>query len=70
MEVFTELVQLTGLYHITWRMLVMWVVCGILLWLAVKKNFEPLLLVPIAFGAVFANLPTEGMINLPAGEAS
>jgi oxaloacetate decarboxylase beta subunit len=65
MEVISELVQLTGIYHITWRMVVMWGVCGLLLWLAVKKGFEPLLLVPIAFGAVFANLPTEGMVNLP-----
>lgn len=70
MEVISELVQLTGIYFITWRMLVMWVVCGLLLWLAVKKGFEPLLLVPIAFGAVFANLPTEGMVNLPSEEAA
>ncbi len=70
MEVLSELVQLTGLYHLTWRMIAMWVVCGILLWLAVKKNFEPLLLVPIAFGAMFANLPTEGMVNEPIGEAA
>lgn len=68
-EVLSELIQLTGIYHITWRMVVMWGVCGILLWLAVKKNFEPLLLVPIAFGAMFANLPTEGMVNVPLGEA-
>ena len=70
MEVLSDLVQLTGIYHITWRMVVMWGVCGILLWLAVKKGFEPLLLVPIAFGGVFANLPTEGMINVPTGETS
>lgn len=69
MEVLNDLVQLTGLTHITWRMIVMWGVAGILLWLAVRKNFEPLLLVPIAFGAVFANLPTEGMVNLPVGES-
>jgi oxaloacetate decarboxylase beta subunit len=70
MEVISELVQLTGIYLITWRMLVMWGVCGLLLWLAVKKGFEPLLLVPIAFGAVFANLPTEGMVNEPTAEAA
>jgi len=69
MEVLNDMVQLTGLTHITWRMIVMWGVAGILLWLAVRKNFEPLLLVPIAFGAVFANLPTEGMVNLPVGES-
>nr|WP_322090741.1 sodium ion-translocating decarboxylase subunit beta [Caenispirillum salinarum] len=46
-------------------MLVMWVVIGVLLYLAVFKNFEPLLLVPIAFGALLANLPTQGLINPP-----
>jgi oxaloacetate decarboxylase beta subunit len=44
-------------------MAVMWVVCAILLYLGVHKKFEPLLLVPIAFGALLANLPTEGMIT-------
>ncbi|MBC2593000.1 sodium ion-translocating decarboxylase subunit beta [Ruficoccus amylovorans] len=46
----------------------MWGVVGVLLYLAVRHNFEPLLLVPIAFGALLANLPSEGMINKPAGE--
>ncbi|MGJ8640361.1 MAG: sodium ion-translocating decarboxylase subunit beta [Opitutaceae bacterium] len=47
-------------------MLVMWAVVGVLLYLAVYKKFEPLLLVPIAFGAILANLPTQGIINQPA----
>lgn len=41
----------------------MWVVVGILLYLAVFKKFEPLLLVPIAFGTLLANLPTEGIVE-------
>ncbi|MBK1880576.1 sodium ion-translocating decarboxylase subunit beta [Pelagicoccus mobilis] len=45
----------------------MWLVAGGLLYLAVFKKFEPLLLVPIAFGALLANLPTQNMINSPAG---
>nr|WP_319801769.1 sodium ion-translocating decarboxylase subunit beta [Rhodobium gokarnense] len=49
-------------------MAVMWVVVGVLFYLAVYRKFEPLLLVPIAFGALLANLPTEGLINAPAGE--
>ncbi len=62
------LLQNTGLTLITWQMLVMWVVVATLLYLAVKKGFEPLLLVPIAFGALLANLPTEGILNVPVGE--
>jgi len=56
----------TGFGYLDWRMLVMWAVVGVLLYLAVYKKFEPLLLVPIAFGAILANLPTQGIINKPA----
>lgn len=56
----------TGFFYVDWRMLVMWLVVLILLYLAVFKQFEPLLLVPIAFGALLANLPTEGVTNKPA----
>lgn len=56
----------TGFFYIDWRMIVMWFVVAGLLYLAVKKNFEPLLLVPIAFGALLANLPTRGLVNEPA----
>lgn len=55
--------QLTAFSSVTWQMAVMWAVCAILLYLGVHKKFEPLLLVPIAFGALLANLPTEGMIT-------
>ncbi len=64
----TQLFENTGLGDITWQMLVMWVVVAVLLYLAVKKGFEPLLLVPIAFGALLANIPTEGILNVPQGE--
>lgn len=56
----------TGIFYLDWRMAVMWAVVAILLYLAVYKEFEPLLLVPIAFGALLANLPTEGVTNKPA----
>jgi carboxybiotin decarboxylase len=55
--------ETTGFDDLTWQMLAMWVVVGVLLYLAVAKNFEPLLLVPIAFGALLANLPTEGILE-------
>ncbi len=53
----------TGFALLTWKMLVMWAIAGVLLYLAVAKGFEPLLLVPIAFGALLANLPTRGVIT-------
>lgn len=54
----------TGFQLITWKMLVMWAVACLLIYLAVAKGFEPLLLVPIAFGALIANLPTRGVITI------
>ncbi|HYD70530.1 MAG TPA: sodium ion-translocating decarboxylase subunit beta [Azospirillum sp.] len=51
-------------------MVAMWAVVAGLLYLAVWRNFEPLLLLPIAFGALLANLPTEGVVNPPTAEAA
>jgi len=68
---FSAFFQLTAFSLVTWRMVVMWGVCGLLFYLAVRRGFEPLLLVPIAFGALLANLPTEGMVTsmtLPGGQ--
>ena len=67
---FLDFLTMTGFANITWQMLVMWGVAGTLLYLAIAKGFEPLLLVPIAFGALLANLPTRGVITaetLPNG---
>jgi len=44
---------------VTLQMVAMWVISAILLYMAVAKGFEPLLLVPIAFGALLANLPDK-----------
>lgn len=63
MEVFLRIWETTGFDAITWKMMVMWAVVGVLLYLAVAKGFEPLLLVPIAFGALLANLPTSGIME-------
>ena len=63
-----ELWQLTAFPDLTIQMVVMWVVIAVLFYLAVWKQYEPLLLIPIAFGALLANLPTEGLINLPHGD--
>lgn len=54
----------TGFSQLNLPMLVMWGIAGVLLYLAIAKRFEPLLLVPIAFGAIIANLPTRGMITV------
>ena len=47
-----------------WRYLVMIVIACVLLYLAIVKQFEPLLLLPIAFGMLLANLPGSGIIHM------
>jgi oxaloacetate decarboxylase beta subunit len=47
-----------------WQYLVMYVIVGVLFYLAIVKHFEPLLLMPIAFGMLLANLPGAGLIHL------
>lgn len=59
-----EFLSLSGFASLTWQMAAMWLVSLVLLYLAVGKKFEPLLLVPIAFGALIANLPSRGIITL------
>lgn len=70
MNTLSDLLALTAIPHLTWSMVAMWGVVGALLYLAIWRNFEPLLLLPIAFGALLANLPTEGVINPPTAEAA
>ncbi len=43
--------------NFSWQMLVMWAIGGILIYLAIKKDMEPTLLLPIGFGAILVNLP-------------
>jgi carboxybiotin decarboxylase len=66
-----ELWMTTGFPHLQWQMAVMWVVVAVLLYLAIVKGFEPLLLVPISLGALISNLPIHDFIQQPphGGEA-
>ena len=52
-----------GVLSITWQQMVMYVVGGLLIWLAIEKGFEPALLMPMGFGAILVNLPLSGVIN-------
>ncbi len=49
-----------NLLQITWQQVVMWVIGGILIFLAIKKEMEPTLLLPMGFGAILVNLPLSG----------
>ncbi|SCZ75979.1 sodium ion-translocating decarboxylase subunit beta [Acidaminobacter hydrogenoformans] len=58
-----EFLQSTGFVAITWQQIVMMLIAFIFLYLAIKKGYEPLLLVPIAFGMLLTNLPIAGMME-------
>jgi sodium ion-translocating decarboxylase beta subunit len=52
-----DLIVTTGAVHLTIGNLVMWLIAFLFIYLAITKNYEPLLLVPIGFGILVVNLP-------------
>jgi len=50
-----------------WKMILMWIIGGVLIWLAIKKDFEPALLLPMGFGAILVNIPFSGVIDQVVG---
>jgi len=63
MENLKLLWESTGLYNFTGPQAIMMAVGFLLLFLAIKKGFEPLLLLPIGFGAILSNIPIAGMTD-------
>ncbi len=60
MSEFSFLIE--GFRNVTWQMVLMWAIGGLLIWLAIKKDFEPALLLPMGFGAILVNLPLSGVV--------
>ena len=52
-----------GLLSITWQQCVMYLVGLLLIYFAIKKQYEPALLLPMGFGSILVNLPASGVIN-------
>ena len=65
-----NLLKESGFATLTWQQLVMILIAFILIYLAIKKEFEPLLLLPISFGVLLANLPTTGIMSGPLAGSS
>ncbi len=55
--------MIEGLLNVTWQQGIMYLVGFILIFLAIKKNLEPALLLPMGFGAILVNIPFSGVIN-------
>jgi sodium ion-translocating decarboxylase beta subunit len=60
-----ELILSTGLANMSWETMVMIVISLVLIYLAIVKQYEPLLLLPIAFGMLLTNLPLAGLMDKP-----
>ena len=56
--------------QITWQQIVMWAIGGILIYLAIKKDMEPTLLLPMGFGTILVNIPHSGAIDQIADGAT
>lgn len=72
LESFLEFLAGSGFYDLTvnflgggWKNVIMIVISFVLLYLAIKKEYEPLLLLPIAFGMFLVNLPLNGLMAAP-----
>jgi len=62
-KVVGTMMQQSGFAALTWQQLVMFLISFVLIYLAVVKQFEPLLLLPIAFGMFLTNLPLAGLMK-------
>ncbi len=62
-DLFRSFLESTAFSAITWQNCVMMAIGGLLIYLAIAKQYEPLLLIPIGFGAILVNLPMTGILD-------
>ena len=68
LEALKKLWMDSGYMALSWQSLTMILISGVLIYLAIAKKFEPLLLLPIAFGILLANLPLTGLTSGPMAD--
>ena len=64
-QALTDLIRTSGLVNFTYKEIIMIIIACIFLYLAIKKGYEPYLLIPIAFGILLVNLPLAGLMTPP-----
>ncbi len=67
-DALSNLLESSGFTALNWQYMVMIAISLVLIYLAIVKKFEPLLLLPIAFGMLLANLPLTGLMSGPAAD--
>lgn len=66
LKLFNDMIQTTGLVHLTWGNVFLILVGIFLIYLAIVKKYEPFLLLPIGFGSIVANIPATDLLE-PGG---
>lgn len=69
-EAIVEFIQSLGFLSLTWQEGVMIIIGCVLLYLAIVKEYEPLLLLPIAFGVILSNIPLAGLMDPPGPDGT
>lgn len=67
MDSLLAVLDTSGFFHVTGGMVVMWLIGFTLIYLAIAKDYEPLLLLPIGFGILVVNLPLAGLMTPEEG---
>jgi Na+-transporting methylmalonyl-CoA/oxaloacetate decarboxylase beta subunit len=62
-----NIIHTTGFFYITPQMIIMWCIAFLLMYLAITREYEPLLLLPIGFGILLANLPFADLMKPDEG---
>ena len=62
-DLFSLISQEIGLLHLNFGHVLMWLIAGSLIYLAIKKKYEPYLLLPIGFGVIVVNLPLVDLMD-------
>ena len=69
LEMLNGILNTTGFFNFEWKLVVMWGVGGLFIYLAIAKKFEPLLLLPIGFGIFIVNFPLVPLMGESEGHA-
>jgi oxaloacetate decarboxylase beta subunit len=69
LDMLNGILQTTGLFNFQWNLIIMWGVGSLFIYLAIAKQYEPLLLLPIGFGIFIVNFPLVPLMGYSDGHA-
>ena len=69
LDMLEGIMHTTGLFNFQWKLIIMWGVGSLFMYLAISKKYEPLLLLPIGFGIFIVNFPLVPLMGYSHGHA-